>query len=73
MIWTKIINNHKNICFKINIGSKYELYRQTWHPKGDFFATIRKKPESVFIFLHKITLKRSQQPFIKNIGCLEDV
>ena len=47
---------------KIRLIHRMEVKQATWHPKGDYFASLC---ENRVILLHQLSVKKSQKPFQK--------
>eukprot|EP01130_Rhizamoeba_saxonica_P000278 TRINITY_DN10254_c0_g1_i1.p1 TRINITY_DN10254_c0_g1~~TRINITY_DN10254_c0_g1_i1.p1 ORF type:complete len:700 (-),score=211.14 TRINITY_DN10254_c0_g1_i1:37-2136(-) len=61
------------LLFINHIIDTVSLAYTTWHPKGDYMASISPKGQSRAIILHQISKKSSQNPFRKNKGLITSV
>ncbi|XP_023804233.1 ribosome biogenesis protein BOP1-like [Cyanistes caeruleus] len=45
----------------------------TWHPKGDYWASVQRNPGGRQVLIHQSSRRRSQDPFRKNPGRIQCV
>ncbi|XP_052818042.1 ribosome biogenesis protein bop1-like [Mya arenaria] len=59
--------------FRLNLSHGHDVSQVTWHSKGDYFATVMPQGQSRSVLIHKLSRKRSQNPFSKSKGIVQCV
>lgn len=58
---------------RLKVEHPKEVSQVTWHVKGDYFATVMPKGESMSVLIHQLSRRRSQNPFSKSKGLVQRV
>ncbi|XP_053719580.1 ribosome biogenesis protein bop1 [Synchiropus splendidus] len=72
--WTVAEGDDLMQNIRLRLAHPKAVSRVTWHPKGDYFATV--VPDSCShqqVFLHQLSRQRTQNPFRRNHGLVQCV
>ncbi|KAG1701354.1 Ribosome biogenesis protein bop1-B [Nymphon striatum] len=58
---------------RVVIEHSHEIKSVTWHTKGDYFASVMPDGGSKSVIIHQLSKKRSQTPFKKSKGRVQNV
>ncbi|XP_056008764.1 ribosome biogenesis protein bop1-A-like [Ostrea edulis] len=59
--------------FRFILQHTKEVSQVTWHGRGDYFASVMPKGDSMSVLIHQLSRRRSQNPFTKSKGLVQRV
>ncbi|KAL5022280.1 hypothetical protein ScPMuIL_001435 [Solemya velum] len=71
--WHVFSDKESKDGFRLRIEHFKEVSQVTWHGKGDYFATVVPKGDNMSVLIHQLSKRRSQTPFSKSKGLVQNV
>ncbi|XP_022342098.2 ribosome biogenesis protein bop1-A-like [Crassostrea virginica] len=73
--WTSVDPADKNYenGFRLHLQHPKEVSQVTWHGRGDYFASVMPRGDSMSVLIHQLSRRRSQNPFSKSKGLVQCV
>lgn len=73
--WSSIDTSDKRFenGFRLLLQHPKEVSQVTWHGRGDYFASVMPKGDSMSVLIHQLSRRRSQNPFNKSKGMVQCV